>query len=209
MCSRSVFRRRRIREIPHEQSIKGGPGENGGIMCLDGPTFVATEGWDWIPAIRDRDSGLWQKVVLKATGLVKIGDAQVVTALPLPDTSKADVEITVPLENSGDTPVSGTLTASFDQTTVTENVTVAPGGSTVKLTPGRILATYGTESAAVVAKRIRQAGTYTLKLTFVAERSESDVKHVRFGIREITYELSLFDETGHLRRVESSTKARR
>jgi hypothetical protein len=32
--------------IPQEQSIKGGPGENGGLMCLDGPTFVATEGWD-------------------------------------------------------------------------------------------------------------------------------------------------------------------
>ena len=29
-------------------------------MCLDGPTFVATEGWDWIPAIRDRDTGIWQ-----------------------------------------------------------------------------------------------------------------------------------------------------
>ena len=42
--------------IPQEQSIKGGPGENGGLMCLDGPTFVATEGWDWIPAVRDRDT---------------------------------------------------------------------------------------------------------------------------------------------------------
>ncbi len=25
--------------IPQEQSIKGGPGENGGLLCLDGPTF--------------------------------------------------------------------------------------------------------------------------------------------------------------------------
>jgi hypothetical protein len=50
--------------IPQEQSIEGGPGENGGLMCLDGPTFVATEGWDWIPAIRDRDTGIWQKVTL-------------------------------------------------------------------------------------------------------------------------------------------------
>ena len=33
-------------------------------MCLDGPTFVATEGWDWIPAIRDRDTGIWQPVTL-------------------------------------------------------------------------------------------------------------------------------------------------
>ena len=35
-----------------------------GMMCLDGPTFVATEGWDWIPAIRDRDTGIWQPVML-------------------------------------------------------------------------------------------------------------------------------------------------
>ena len=69
--------------IPQEQSIKGGPGENGGLMCLDGPTFVATEGWDWIPAIRDRDTGIWQPVTLRATDAVKIGDPQVVTTLPL------------------------------------------------------------------------------------------------------------------------------
>src|SRR6202011_4128623 len=85
--------------IPQEQSIKGGPGENGGMMCLDGPTFVATEGWDWIPAIRDRDTGIWQPVTLTASGGVKIGDPQVITKLPLPDTSRADIAITVPLAN--------------------------------------------------------------------------------------------------------------
>ncbi len=95
--------------IPHEQSMMGGPGENGGTMVLDGPTFMATEGWDWIPAIRDRDTGIWQPVVLTASGVVKIGDVQVVTKLPLPDTSKADVEINVPLENASDKPVKGTL----------------------------------------------------------------------------------------------------
>ena len=195
--------------IPHEQSIKGGPGENGGIMCLDGPTFVATEGWDWIPAIRDRDSGLWQKVVLTATGTVKIGDAQVVTSLPLPDTSKADVEITVPLENSGDTPVSGTLTASFDQTTVTKNVTVAPGGSAVKLTPAEFSQLTVQNPRLWWPNGYGKQELYTLNLTFAENGNTADVKHVRFGIREITYELSLFDETGHLRRVEfSPTKAR-
>jgi hypothetical protein len=68
--------------IPQEQSVLGGPGENGGMMCLDGPTFVATEGWDWIPAERDRDSGLWQDVRLVPSGQVKVGDAQAVTILP-------------------------------------------------------------------------------------------------------------------------------
>jgi Concanavalin A-like lectin/glucanases superfamily/Glycosyl hydrolases family 2, sugar binding domain len=100
--------------IPQEQSIKGGPGENGGIMCLDGPTFVATEGWDWIPAVRDRDTGIWQPVTITATDTVKIGDPQVVTTLPLPDTSRATVEINVPLTNESDTAAKATLAASFE-----------------------------------------------------------------------------------------------
>jgi Glycosyl hydrolase 2 galactose-binding domain-like/Exo-beta-D-glucosaminidase Ig-fold domain/Glycosyl hydrolases family 2/Concanavalin A-like lectin/glucanases superfamily/Glycosyl hydrolases family 2, TIM barrel domain len=195
--------------IPQEQSIKGGPGENGGIMCLDGPTFVATEGWDWIPAIRDRNSGLWQKVVLTASGPVKIGDAQVVTSLPLPDTSKADVEITVPMENSSDAPVHGTLTASFDQTTVIKNVTVAPGGSTVKLTPAEFSQLTVQKPRLWWPNGYGKQELYTLTLSFAENGNASDTKRVRFGIREITYELSLFDETGHLRRVDfSPTKAR-
>jgi hypothetical protein len=63
--------------IPQEQSVLGGAGDNGGIMELDGPTFLATEGWDWIPAVRDRDSGIWQPVTMKVTGDLRIGDVQV------------------------------------------------------------------------------------------------------------------------------------
>jgi beta-galactosidase/beta-glucuronidase len=123
----------RASEIPHEQSIKAGPGENGGMMCLDGPTFVDTEGWDWIPSIRDRDTGIWQPVTVRATGGVKIGDAQVVTKLPLPETSSADVEISVPLSNETGATASGTLTASFDNVNVTKTVSLAPGKNTVAL----------------------------------------------------------------------------
>jgi hypothetical protein len=195
--------------IPQEQSIKGGPGENGGFMCLDGPTFVATEGWDWIPAIRDRDTGIWQPVVLTASGGVTIGDAQVVTKLPLPATDRADVEITVPLESAWATPVQGTLQASFDQTSVSKAITVAPGRSSVKLSSA--------EFAQLVVRNPRlwwpngygKQELYNLKLTFTEGNTESDSKQARFGIREITYELSLLDTAGHLRRLEySPTTAR-
>ena len=74
--------------IPSEQSVKFGAGDNGGKLCLDSPTFVCTEGWDWIPGIRDRDAGIWQDVILRASGPVTIGDPQVITKLPLPDTSR-------------------------------------------------------------------------------------------------------------------------
>ena len=190
--------------IPNEQSIKGGPGENGGMMCLDGPTFVATEGWDWIPAIRDRDSGIWQPVTLTATGAVKIGDPQVVTSLPLPDTSRADVEITVPLDNASNAPVQGTLTASFEQVTVTKELSVAPGNSEVKLTPAEFHQLTVQQPRLWWPNGYGKQDLYHLKLSFAAGGQPSDTKNLRFGIREITYELSLFDGTGHLRRVEYS-----
>ena len=195
--------------IPQEQSIKGGPGENGGYMCLDGPTFVATEGWDWIPAIRDRDTGIWQPVVLTAAGGVTLGDAQVVTKLPLPAIDRADVEITVPMENASPSPVPGTLKASFDRTDITKTLTVPPGKSSVRLTSAEFSQLIVQNPRLWWPNGYGKQELYKLKLTFSEGNTESDSKQVRFGIREITYELSLFDQTGHLRRLEYSPTAAR
>jgi beta-galactosidase/beta-glucuronidase len=188
--------------IPNEESIKGGPGENGGLMCIDGPTFVASEGWDWIPGIRDRDSGIWQDVKLVATGNVKIGDPNVVTTLPLPDNSSAKLDITVPLKNTSSETASGTLTASFEGVSIKKDVKLTPGDNTIELTPA--------EFAELAVKNPRlwwpngygKPDLYHLKLSFAIGGVESDSKQVQFGIREISYELSLLDNTGHLRRVE-------
>ncbi|HEY4011094.1 MAG TPA: glycoside hydrolase family 2 TIM barrel-domain containing protein, partial [Acidobacteriaceae bacterium] len=43
---------------------------------------------------------------------------------------------------------------------------------------------------------------YHLNAVFRVGHDLSDERHLRFGIREITYELSLLDSTGHLRRVD-------
>jgi hypothetical protein len=188
--------------IPQEQSIKGGPGENGGIMCLDGPTFVASEGWDWIPGIRDRETGIWQGVELRASGPVKIGDPQVVTKLRLPDTSRADVEITAPLENSSDKPVHGTLKASFESVNVTKDITLPPGETNLQLTPSEFKQLTVQQPRLWWPNGYGKQELYHLKLTFTADNHDSDTKQLRFGIREITYELSLLDSAGHLRRVE-------
>ena len=190
--------------IPQEQSIKGGPGENGGAMCLDGPTFVATEGWDWIPAIRDRDTGIWQPVTLTASGGVKIGDPQVITKLPLPDTSRADVAISVPLENSTTATVHGTLSAAFEQVEVQREITLPPGKSEVKLTPAEFAQLTVEHPRLWWPNGYGKQELYWLKLSFREGGNDSDRKSVRFGIREITYELSLLDSGGHLRRLEYS-----
>jgi beta-galactosidase/beta-glucuronidase len=188
--------------IPQEQSILGGPGENGGIMCLDGPTFVASEGWDWIPAIRDRETGIWQAVELRASGAVKIGDVQVVTTLPLPDTSRADISITVPLDNPSDAPVHGTLKASFESVALSKNVTLPPGASAIKLTPREFQQLTLPHPRLWWPNGYGKQELYHLKISFEEGDNPSDSRETRFGIREITYELSLLDSAGHSRRVE-------
>jgi Exo-beta-D-glucosaminidase Ig-fold domain/Glycosyl hydrolases family 2/Concanavalin A-like lectin/glucanases superfamily/Glycosyl hydrolases family 2, sugar binding domain/Glycosyl hydrolases family 2, TIM barrel domain len=195
--------------IPQEQSILGGPGENGGTMELDGPTFLATEGWDWIPAVRDRNSGIWQPVTLNITHGLRIGDAQVVTSFHNHDTSQAAVFIDVPVTNLSRQTVTATVDALIEQVTLHKQVTLKPGENVIKLTP--------TEFSQLNLQHPRlwwpngygSPELYHLKLAVNAGGSVSDTRDVRFGVREISYELSLLDSTGHLRRVEFDPTAAR
>ena len=182
--------------IAHEESIAAGAGFNGGMQALDGPTFFASEGWDWIPGIRDRNIGLWQGVRLEDSGAVKIGDPQIVTTLPRGDASEALVELDIPLQNTTGQTVSAEVAAGFDDSLLRETVAVPPGGITIR--PKLLVAHpklwwpngYGAPALHVAHLAVR------------ADGAESDHKDVRFGMRQITYELSLMDSGGHLRRVE-------
>jgi hypothetical protein len=188
--------------IPQEQSILGGPGENGGFQALDGPTFVATEGWDWIPGVRDRNSGIWQPVTLRITHALKIGDAQVVTTFKNHDTSRAAVEIDVPVTNISSAPIDATLVASIEKISVRKSITLPPGDSVVKLTPAEFPQLNLDHARLWWPNGYGSPELYTVKLALQSGSAVSDTKSVRFGVREISYELSLLDSTGHLRRVE-------
>jgi len=195
--------------IPQEQSVLGGPGENGGMMELDGPTFLATEGWDWIPAVRDRNSGIWQPVTLTITRNVKIGDVQVVTSFPNHDISQAAVEINVPVMNFTKMPIETTIDAAIEQVAVHKSVVVPAGESVVKFSPSEFSQLILQHPRLWWPNGYGKPELYHLKLSLQEGTVQSDTRDVRFGVREITYELSLLDSTGHLRRVEfSPTDAR-
>ncbi|MDP1966047.1 MAG: hypothetical protein Q8K93_28055, partial [Reyranella sp.] len=188
--------------IAHEESLTAGVGENGGMMALDGPTFIASEGWDWIPSVRDRNTGLWQDVTLLATGDARIGDAQVVTTLPRADNSQADVEITVPIENLGDRPARVTVDAAFDDVRVEKTVLVAPGVGEVRFTPAEFPALSVRDPRLWWPNGYGEPALHGLTLTTSVDGQASDRRQLRFGMRQITYELSLMNPSGHLRRVE-------
>ena len=111
------------------------PDKNGGPLGADNPTFHASIGWDWIPTIRGRNTGIWGDVYLTSTGPVTIQNPFVTTTLPLPDTSRANVSIAVTLENQEARAVSGILRARFGDLPLEQPVTVPPTATvTVTLT---------------------------------------------------------------------------
>ncbi|HTV41746.1 MAG TPA: glycoside hydrolase family 2 TIM barrel-domain containing protein [Candidatus Sulfotelmatobacter sp.] len=187
-----------------EESVKFGPRLNGGKLCLDGPTFECSEGWDWIPPIRDRDSGIWQDVILRATGPVTIEDPQVITQLPLPDTSSADVTVQTDLRNLSDTVEQGALEGSFEGVTFEQPVTLQPGET-------RSVCFAPKDFAQLTVQNPRlwwpngygKPELYHLTLKFVgSDGAESDHTDLRFGIREMSYEFEVKKPDGTHERVE-------
>ncbi len=188
--------------IANEESIKGGPGENGGMEVLDGPTFAATEGWDWIPSIRDRNTGIWQDVTLTATGPLEIGDLNIVTTLPSPDRSEADIEIEAPLINAGTETIEGELTASFDEVNVTRHVKLSPGETVVRFEPSDFSQLKVQHPKLWWPNGYGDPALHALRVSLTTSGRESAERQIEFGMREVSYETSLFDQAGQMRRVE-------
>jgi Exo-beta-D-glucosaminidase Ig-fold domain/Glycosyl hydrolases family 2/Glycosyl hydrolases family 2, sugar binding domain/Glycosyl hydrolases family 2, TIM barrel domain len=174
--------------VPHEHTIRDGVGKNGGMTAIDGPTFLSTIGWDWLPAIRDRDSGIWQKVFLSASGPVVIKDPLVTTDLPLPKTDSADVAVQARLENVTDAPQKGVLKGSFGDVTFEQNVEVgAHSSQVVKFDPSTTAALHVMNPKLWWPNGYGPQNLYDLHLSFEIEKQVSDSREVRFGIRKITY----------------------
>jgi hypothetical protein len=188
--------------IAHEQSISAGAGGNGGLMMLDGPTFGATEGWDWIPGIRDRNIGLWQDVELSAHNAVKLDVPQIITHLPLPDRSRAEITVRVPLTNTGASNLDGTLELAFDDVHIEKKVSAAPGKSTVEFTPSEYRQLVVEHPKLWWPNGYGDPALHTMRLSFKAGGEVSDTRRDRFGVREISYEVAALDNAGHVRNVE-------
>lgn len=174
--------------VPHEHTIANGMGKNGGITAIDGPTFLSTIGWDWIPAIRDRDTGIWRKVYILATGPVVVKDPLIETDLPLPRTDSADVSIKTTVENISDKPQKGVLRGSFGDVSFEKEVELAPHGSTVvALTPQTTPALHVNNPKLWWPNGYGPQNLYKLHLRFVVKKKISDSHDIDFGIRKITY----------------------
>lgn len=189
--------------IPHEQSPSAGNGMNGGQLCLDGPTFISSEGWDWVPGIRDRNIGIWQDVHLRFTEGVRLHDTQVITRLALPDTTQAFLTVRTEVENVQTRPKQVAVNLDFEGKTISKKVDLSPGEK-------KEVCFLPSEYAVLKMKNPRlwwpnnygAQALYTMGVSVSEGEHVSDVKQVRFGVRELTYELEVCCPDDSVRRME-------
>ncbi len=172
-------------------------------------TLKFTGGWDCAPVIRDRNMGIYQDVYITATGPVSIENPFVITKLPLPDTTRAELQISADVKNSSKMEVNGLLTVkiSLIDTVKFPTYNKIMGGSMkdiifstkVKLGPGQNMKV-SFESAKFPLLTIHnpylwwpngygKQFLHNLELTFSINGKVSDRETTNFGIREVTNEI--------------------
>jgi hypothetical protein len=176
--------------IPHEHTLRAGIGPNGGISAIDGPTFLCTLGWDWIPAIHDRDSGIWQKVFLSASGSVLVKNPLVTTDLPLPKTDSSDVTVEATVENVSGKPQKGVLEGTIENIAFSQPVTLAPHArQLIKFDPQSTPALHILNPRLWWPNGYGPQNLYPLHLDFRQDNEISDAQDLEFGVRKISYEV--------------------
>lgn len=183
--------------IPHEQEFNSA-GPNGGALCLDGPTFISSEGWDWIPGIRDRNIGIWQSVEIVRSGSIMIKDAQVITDLPLPDTSKADITIIATVENRSPQSATATIAGKIGDITFSKEVTLAAAETAeVRFSADEFAQLQLQNPRLWWPNGYGEQNLYNLELTIEQADRTMQSKQVRFGVRELSYELMARNDEKH------------
>jgi hypothetical protein len=156
---------------------------NGGVLSGDGPTFICSDGWDWIPTIPDRNVGVYDQVLLESRGPVRV-KYPFVNPTVSADVASASVAVSAQLENNSAASVSGTLTATLSSgQTVSSAVTVAAGAKQI------------VKLAAMTIPNVKlwwpngygAQDLYDCNIKFEETGKVSDAADIRFGCRKLSY----------------------
>ena len=120
----------------------GGQGGDGTIAKNVAHQYVA--GWDWIQPIRDRNTGIWDKVWIAKKGAVQLGDPHIITKVDgkrMPENSLQDPAVVfsgITLYNSSDRVITGRASFNMDGRTIEKRVSLNPGVTKLAFDPDTI-----------------------------------------------------------------------
>lgn len=179
----------RLAVIVYPPSPVGNPngGQGGDGVIAHSLTNQYAAGWDWIQPIRDRNTGIWDKVFIRRTGAVHLENTHVVTLVPGKRTptarqQPATIKVTTEAENTSTDTISGTVTFEIGGKYTSQRVTLMPQSTEEVMLPELQLADpllwwpngYGPQNL------------YDCKVTFkINGKKLSDEEHLNVGIRQI------------------------
>ena len=161
------------------------------IANLASPTYISSDGWDWMPPVPGLLGGITDDVFLSASGDVTLTDPWIRTKVPSQD--EASVSLSVTLENHGTETREALVKFVLNpgKIMVERMVLVRPGLPTScnflpEILPQLVLRNpslwwpngYGDQPL------------YTCELTCEVDGAVSDSKTVKFGIKEYSYDFA-------------------
>lgn len=169
-------------------NANGGQGGDGTIAKNVGIQYTA--GWDWIQPMRDRNTGIWDKVTVQTTGAIRIKDPHVITLVPgirQPEGTQkpAIIKFSTDLENASAVAVTGVVQYELAGLKVYKKITLKPNATTEVQLNDLTLPNpklwwpngYGAQNL------------YNLKLRFIEAGAKiSDEQNISVGVRQITTE---------------------
>ncbi|MDR3339676.1 MAG: beta-glycosidase [Candidatus Symbiothrix sp.] len=179
--------------IVYPPDYPGAPngGQGGDGQIARNVTMQFTPGWDWIQAVRDRNTGIWDEVSVTVTGQVKVQHPYLVTKVPgirKPEGTQKEafINTTVELENVSSAPQTGILVYETDGKHFSQTVSL-------KAKEKKIITL---KELTIKQPRlwwpngIGKQDLYDMRFSFEIDGKISDSQKLRYGIREITSDKS-------------------
>lgn len=146
---------------------------------------------DWNPTPADKNMGLWGDVYLTDSGPLELANPHVITDLELPSLERATLRASVEVRNTTDAPVQGVVRGVVEEHRFEAVISLAAGERrTLRFDADEHPALVIAEPRVWWPYRMGAQELYTLTLEAVVGGSASDRQVVRFGIQEMSSELT-------------------
>ena len=183
-----------FRSYEYNISRQARPGAANVVAVEVFPPLPKDLGITWVdvnPTPPDKDMGLWQEVYITTSGPVALRNSQVVARVDLPALDQARLTVHADLHNSSDQPVQGALAGEIEDIRFEQQVELAPQSwKRVTFSPEKFPQLLLARPRLWWPWQMGAQNQYEMKIEFRANDQVSDTQQVRFGIREVTSELT-------------------
>lgn len=153
------------------------------------PTYISSDGWDWMPSVPGLLNGITDDVYLTKTGDISMIDPWIRTDVPSED--KGIISLKMDLQNNGNKEAEGIISATINPGNIqfTRKVKIKPGETIEQsFDTSRIKELVINHPALWWPNGYGDPNLYTMDINCNVGGKVSDHRQIKFGIRKYTYD---------------------